>query len=161
MQVKSQQLRMSKTLIIYGFPPDVIQRELTNLLWALPDFDTAWLVKEQSRRGLLPIGVARFYSVPAAASAVKALHYHSFDRDYRLRCELASHDVPPGRLPTAQPCGRLQAPPVHGRPHPPPRTARQPTTEINSSDGPSRTDTASKIFIGKLSGAATEVITLT
>ena len=140
---------MARTLIIYGLPRDTKHREISNLLWSLPEFESAWLAFEGPKAP--PVGVATFQSPRAAASAVRSLHYFPFDRDVQLRCELATHDVSPGQLASPQPLRN----PAHLTENHIQKHSEATGYSKHKRSGP--TEKFGKIFIGNLTSEVNEV----
>ena len=87
-----------ESIVIWGFPSDVIERELRNLLWTLPEIRDCWLCPDD-----VTCGVARFFSQYGALNAAQAIHCHTFDANHQLSCSLAEKNPEFG-----EPCRRQQ-----------------------------------------------------
>jgi hypothetical protein len=75
------------TIVIWGFPGDVKDRELRNLLWTLPEIKDSWLTPDDPT-----CGVARFFSQYGALNAAQAIECHTFDANHQLSCSLAERN---------------------------------------------------------------------
>ncbi|KAL6781040.1 hypothetical protein ACKKBG_A09530 [Auxenochlorella protothecoides x Auxenochlorella symbiontica] len=78
-----------RTVFITGFPPDIKERELPNLLRFLPGYEACQL---HTRAGA-PLGFALFSSTHAAQAAVRALSALAFDPEHPLRAQLARNNM--------------------------------------------------------------------
>ena len=74
-------------IVIQGFPGDVKDRELRNLLWTLPEIKDSWLDPDDPT-----CGIARFFSQYGALNAAQAIECHTFDANHRLSCSLAERN---------------------------------------------------------------------
>lgn len=75
------------SIVIWGFPDDIKDRELKNLLWTFPEIRDSWLNPDEPT-----CGVARFFSQYGALNAAQAIHCHTFDANHRLSCSLAEQN---------------------------------------------------------------------
>lgn len=80
-----------RTLFVLGFPPDVKERELQNLLRWWPGYEAS----QMNFKGEQPMGFALFSSAAMALSARDALHNLVFDPEANsvLRAEMAKKNL--------------------------------------------------------------------
>lgn len=78
-----------RTIFITGFPADVKDRELNNLLRFLPGY----VASQMNWKAGSAQGFALFDSVAAARSAIDMISQIQFDEDSVLRCEMARKNM--------------------------------------------------------------------
>lgn len=84
---KGKRMATIDAIVIQGFPGDVKDRELRNLLWTLPEIKDSWLDPDDPT-----CGIARFFSQYGALNAAQAIECHTFDANHRLSCSLAERN---------------------------------------------------------------------
>ena len=78
-----------RTVFLTGFPLDVKERELANLLRFIPGYEASQLSHHNNQ----PHGFALFCHPDAAVHALRMLQGLQFDKDCLLRAELAKKDL--------------------------------------------------------------------
>lgn len=78
-----------RTIFITGFPPDVKDRELNNLLRFLPGY----VASQMNWKAGLAQGFALFDSAAAARTAIDIVGQIQFDENSVLRCEMARKNM--------------------------------------------------------------------
>eukprot|EP00218_Dolichomastix_sp_CCMP3274_P013700 CAMPEP_0170141788 /NCGR_PEP_ID=MMETSP0033_2-20121228/7224_1 /TAXON_ID=195969 /ORGANISM="Dolichomastix tenuilepis, Strain CCMP3274" /LENGTH=346 /DNA_ID=CAMNT_0010378075 /DNA_START=17 /DNA_END=1057 /DNA_ORIENTATION=- len=82
------------TVFVSNFPPDVKERELTNLLRWVPGYVACQMHSKPSMDGIVrPTGFALFSSREYAQAALDKLVGCPFDASYTLRCEMAKKNM--------------------------------------------------------------------
>ncbi|GAX79234.1 hypothetical protein CEUSTIGMA_g6674.t1 [Chlamydomonas eustigma] len=80
---------MTRTIFVTGFPMDVRERELHNLLRFIPGYEAS----QMHDRGGSPQGFALFDSTGHAWGALELITQLQFDNNVHLRCEMAHKDM--------------------------------------------------------------------
>eukprot|EP00891_Asterochloris_glomerata_P004342 jgi/Astpho2/4342/Aster-07431 len=78
-----------RTVFITGFPDDIKERELNNLLRFLPGYEASQMNYKNGQAQ----GFALFHSGAAARAAVDQLHNMVFDETATIRCEVARKNM--------------------------------------------------------------------
>ncbi|GIL77979.1 hypothetical protein Vretimale_7376 [Volvox reticuliferus] len=81
-----------RTIFVTGFPPNVHERELHNLVCFLPGYEASQM-NTKPTTGTTPQGFALFSSHAHAQAAMLMLHDMQFDTDCHLRCEIAHKNM--------------------------------------------------------------------
>ncbi|GLC47034.1 hypothetical protein PLESTB_001437500 [Pleodorina starrii] len=81
-----------RTIFVTGFPPNVHDRELHNLVCFLPGYEASQM-NTKPATGTAPQGFALFSSHAHAQAAMLMLHDMQFDTDCHLRCEIAHKNM--------------------------------------------------------------------
>ncbi|KAG2423352.1 hypothetical protein HXX76_015400 [Chlamydomonas incerta] len=82
-----------RTIFVTGFPANVHERELHNLVCFLPGYEASQMNLKTTATGTSPQGFALFTTPAAAQSAMLLLHDMPFDVDCHLRCEMAHKNM--------------------------------------------------------------------
>ncbi|PNW72800.1 hypothetical protein CHLRE_15g643703v5 [Chlamydomonas reinhardtii] len=82
-----------RTIFVTGFPANVHERELHNLVCFLPGYEASQMNLKSTAAGTSPQGFALFATPAAAQSAMLLLHDMPFDVDCHLRCEMAHKNM--------------------------------------------------------------------
>ncbi|EFJ46437.1 hypothetical protein VOLCADRAFT_32205, partial [Volvox carteri f. nagariensis] len=81
-----------RTIFVTGFPSNVHERELHNLVCFLPGYEASQM-NTKPATGTAPQGFALFSSHAHAQAAMLTLHDMPFDTDCHLRCEIAHKNM--------------------------------------------------------------------
>ncbi|KAG2487118.1 hypothetical protein HYH03_014231 [Edaphochlamys debaryana] len=81
-----------RTIFVTGFPANVHERELHNLVCFLPGYEASQM-NAKPATGTSPQGFALFSSPAAAQAAMLLMHDMQFDTDCHLRCEMAHKNM--------------------------------------------------------------------